>query len=79
MTRLINQHFIKYAKQLEIDEPISTYWARHSFATRVINSGVSIELLGEMLSHSDIKTTQNYIAGFDNNIKKEISDKLMEF
>lgn len=79
LTRLINQHFIKYAKKLEIDEPISTYWARHSFATRVINSGVSIELLGEMLSHSDIKTTQNYIAGFDNNIKKEISDKLMEF
>jgi len=78
-TRYINQHFLKYAKSLEINEPISTYWARHSFATRVINSGASIELLGEMLSHSDIKTTQNYIAGFENDIKKAISNKLLEF
>lgn len=78
-TRYINQHFLKYAKSLEINEPVSTYWARHSFATRVINSGFSIELLGEMLSHSDIKTTQNYIAGFENEIKKDISNKLMEF
>ena len=76
--RLVNQHFIKFAKNNGISDKVSTYWARHSFATNAIRNGASMEFVSEALSHSSIKTTQNYFAGFADKHKKDISDKLMD-
>lgn len=78
-TRFVNQHFLKFAKSVGIDEQVSTYWARHSFATNAIRSGASLEFVSEALSHSNLKTTQGYFAGFESDKKREISRKLMEF
>jgi site-specific recombinase XerD len=78
-TRYVNQHFKKYAIGLGITENISTYWARHSFATKAIRSGASIEFVGEALAHTNIKTTIGYFAGFENDQKKEIASKMMDF
>lgn len=77
--RFVNQHFLKFAKSVGIVEPVSTYWARHSFATNAIRSGASLEFVSEALSHSNLKTTQSYFAGFESEKKREISNKLMEF
>jgi site-specific recombinase XerD len=77
--RFINQHIKKLAKDNGLSENISTYWARHSFATNAIRSGASMEFVSEALSHSNIKTTQGYFAGFDNAQKKDIAKSLMEF
>lgn len=77
--RSINQNFLKYAKALGIDEQISTYYARHSFSTMAIRKGKSIEQVGEALGHTDIKTTMNYFAGFEDKDKKDLSKVLLEF
>ena len=77
--RFVNQHFLKFAKSVGIDEQVSTYWARHSFATNAIRNGASLEFVSEALSHSNLKTTQGYFAGFESEKKREISRKLMEF
>lgn len=77
--RYINQHFVNFAKSIGIDESISTYWARHSFATTAIRNGASMEYVSEALSHSNLKTTVGYFAGFEDEKKREISSKLMEF
>lgn len=77
--RLINQHFKNFALSLGIDENVSTYWARHSFATNAIRSGASMEFVSEALSHSSLNTTKNYFAGFESEAKKEFSKKMMEF
>lgn len=77
--RFINQHIKKLAKDNNLPEDISTYWARHSFATHAIRSGASMEFVSEALSHSNIKTTQGYFAGFDDDQKKTIAQSLMEF
>lgn len=45
---------------------MTTYVARHSFATILKNSGVNISLISEMLGHTDLKTTQIYLDSFDN-------------
>lgn len=42
--------------------------ARHSFATVLKRSGISLESISESLGHADIKTTENYLASFE---KKE--------
>ena len=78
-TRFVNQHMKKLAESLGVDSRISTYWARHSFATNAIRKGASMEFIQESLGHGDLKTTKNYFAGFDQEAKKEFSENLMKF
>ena len=69
----------RFAEHHNINGDISTYWARHSFATNAIRKGASMEFVSEALSHSDLKTTQNYFAGFEDSSKKELMDSSMDF
>jgi integrase/recombinase XerD len=77
--RFVNQHIQKLAKDLELDGNISTYYARHSFTTAAIRNGAKMEMIQESLGHHSLNTTQNYWAGFEDNVKQEIADKLMDF
>lgn len=75
--RYINQHFEPYAKSLGINEPITTYWARHSFSTILLREGNSVAMIGEALGHTDIKTTMSYLEGFEDEAKKGILNDLL--
>lgn len=77
--RFINQHLLNHTESCGIEGKISTYWARHSFATNAIIQGASMEYVSEALQHSSLSTTRGYFAGFENDKKKEISTKLMDF
>lgn len=77
--RYINQHIKKLAKDNGVDENISVYWARHSFSNSIINTGGSIEMLSQLLGHSDIKTTKAYIGSIDIESKKEVMSRATEF
>lgn len=74
-TRLVNQHMKRFAKHSGFNEDISTYWARHSFATMAIRKNASIEYVGESLGHADIRTTKSYI---DSIMDEESEQKLIE-
>ncbi len=78
-TIFINKNLKKLAKANGLTGDISTYWARHSFATNAIRNGATMEFVSEALSHNNLKTTQNYFAGFDDKDKKEFMQKMMEF
>ena len=77
--RYVNQHIKKLAKDNGIDENISAYWARHSFSNSIINNGGSIEMLSQLLGHSDIKTTKAYIGSIDIERKKEVMSRATNF
>lgn len=51
----------KYVKLAGIDRNITPHMFRHSFATCLIEEGVDISCVKEILGHSSIKTTQIYI------------------
>lgn len=51
----------KYAKQAGIERNITPHMFRHSFATYLIEEGVDISCVQQILGHSSIKTTQIYI------------------
>jgi len=61
----INNSLRKVSELAEIKGNITTYVARHSFATILKNSGVNIALISETLGHSDLKTTQIYLDSFE--------------
>ena len=62
----INKELHNIAKELNINEDVTTYVARHSFATVLKKSGVNIGIISQALGHQDIKTTQIYLSEFDN-------------
>lgn len=59
--------------------PLTTYWARHSYASLLKQSGESVELIRELLGHSDIKTTESYLKRFDLKKKKEANERVQAF
>lgn len=62
----VNINLKLIAAQLGVEGNLTTYVARHSFASVLKKSGVNIALIGEALGHSDIATTQIYLDSFDN-------------
>ena len=77
--RFINQHIKKLALNNGINEDISFYWARHSFATNSVRQGASLEFMQESFGHNSKTTTENYFAGFGSDVKREFANSLMNF
>jgi site-specific recombinase XerD len=75
----VNKQLKHIAEKAELPEGLTTYWARHTFTTQAIRKGASMELLQESLGHADISTTQNYFAGFTTDVKKKLSESLLNF
>lgn len=78
LTRAINKRMKSIAKNLGIDH-ISTYTARHSFATVLKRSGASIAYISEALGHQDLKTTENYLASFEREKREKAAELLTKF
>jgi integrase/recombinase XerD len=75
----INKNMKRISKALDIKENITTYTARHSFATVLMKSGASTEMIGEALGHSDVKTTKRYLGSFEDSTKQNIYKALTDF
>jgi integrase len=79
MTKMINKHMGKVAKNLGIDKKVTTYTARHTFSTILKRSGVGIQAISEALGHTSTNTTKAYLDSFDDDSKKEMAKKLLDF
>lgn len=78
LTKNINNHMGKIGKKLGIGN-ISTYTARHSFATVLKRAGASIAYISESLGHSDLKTTEHYLASFEREEREKNAELLTRF
>jgi len=77
--QMINVYINKVAEKVGIEHRITTYTARHSFATVLKRSGVNVTFISDALGHTDIKTTENYLDSFEDEQKKEIAKKLTDW
>ena len=64
--RKINRELKALGEMIGLEMPLTTYVARHTYATVLKRSGVSVALISESLGHSDLSTTQIYLDSFEN-------------
>lgn len=77
--QFINKNMQKVKKPLNIDKKVNTMETRHSASTIMKNAGVSPHFIKESLGHTSLKTTENYLAGFENEQRKEFAKVLEDF
>ena len=69
-----NKSLKKLAQLANIEESLTSYVSRHSFASIANNMEIPVTAISEMLGHERLSTTQVYLAGF----KKEAIDQYAE-
>ena len=77
--KIVNKYLNRIAENVGIEERITTYTARHSFATVMKRSGKSAEFIGEQLGHGSIETTKKYLASFEEDEVKKAQQNLLNF
>lgn len=63
---IINRELNNWGIRLGLKTKLTTYVARHTYATVLKRSGVDIAIISETLGHSEISTTQIYLDSFEN-------------
>ena len=64
-------------KELEIETPITTYVARHTYATVLKRSGVSTSIISNALGHESESITQTYLDDFGTDVFFEANKHLL--
>ncbi len=76
VTKQVNKYVRRVALAVGIIDNLSSYTARHSWATIAKNSGTSVEFIKESLGHSSVAVTENYLDSFEKGTRKEHSEKV---
>jgi len=66
--KTFNQKLKIIQKKCKIKSNLTSYVARHSWATIAKNLNVPVSVISEGLGHEDIKTTQIYLDSFDDKV-----------
>ena len=58
------------ADRAGIDKRVTCHILRHSFATTMLENGINIRMLQEIMGHADVKTTELYTHVMDKDISR---------
>ncbi len=74
----INGRIRDLGQMVGLEENITSYYARHSWATIAKRKMVPISVISEGLGHSDLKTTQIYLDTFDDDVLDNANDAIVK-
>jgi integrase/recombinase XerD len=75
--KTINKYMKEIGKEIGYDKPLTTYAARHSFATVLKRSGAPTEFISESLGHKSLQTTEAYLDSFEDESRKKFMENLI--
>jgi integrase/recombinase XerD len=74
-----NKGLKKIAALCGIEQNLTSYVSRHSFATQAMLQEVPLQAISAMLGHTQLSTTQIYLKSLPNNILDEYNRKVSAF
>ena len=74
---VIREHFRKYRRKAKINEKATVHTLRHNFATDLIERGATLIQVKELMGHSNIRSTMEYVHVA--NIKMDLESPLDAF
>lgn len=67
--------YLKFIKDIcQIDKPLHTHIARHSYATRCINAGIRLEVVQKLMGHTSSRQCLHYAKLVERNIVDEVQE-----
>jgi len=72
-----NQNLERIRKLCGIEQKLTSYVSRHSWATIAKKSGVNISLISDALGHHDPHITQTYLDSFGNDAIDEVNEQII--
>jgi site-specific recombinase XerD len=74
---LTNTDLNTISEKAELKTKLTTYVARHSYATVLKKSGISTSIISEAMGHSSERTTQIYLDSFENTVLDEANKNIL--
>lgn len=72
-----NKDLKEISKLCGIEENLTSYVARHSFATNLKQKGVSTDIISEAMGHKNLAITQAYLKELENEVIDDAMSKLL--
>lgn len=73
-----NKKLKTLAELCGIEENLTSYVSRHSFATQAMLQEVPLNAISTMLGHSSLKTTEIYLKSLPTNILDDYNDRILQ-
>lgn len=68
---IVNRHLKEIGRLAKIETNISFHVSRHSFSQYALEKGMNLYQISKALGHSDLKTTEQYLKAFDEELLDE--------
>jgi len=72
-----NSDLKKIAEVVGINKPLTSYVARHSFATNLKQEGISTDVISQSMGHQNISITSSYLKDFEDDVIDKANEKLL--
>lgn len=77
--RSLNYRLLQVARALKLKDRISTYVARHTWATTAIRQNFNSSLICDAMGHSSVKVTETYFKSFRDEDINRMNRKIVSF
>ena len=73
-----NKQLKEIAEIQGVNQKVSSYTIRHSFATNLKYSGISADIIGQLMGHQDVSITNAYLKEFGDNLMDDAMNNLLK-
>jgi integrase len=75
--KTVNKYMKRIGADIGYDKPLTTYAARHSYATILKRSGAPLGFISEALGHNSLQTTEAYLDSFEDETRRKYAKMLV--